>query len=56
MQVQLTQISVVLYSGSIFLAGGVVKASNDHFILPRLGGDVIRDVTIDFLGHHAEDT
>lgn len=50
----LTQVSVVSNSGSLFKAGGVVKALNDHFILPGQGGDVVHNISGDFLTHHAE--
>lgn len=51
-----TQVSVVSSSGSLFKAGGVVKALNDRFVLPGRGGDVVHDAARDFLGHHAEHT
>ncbi len=50
----LTQVSVVSNSGPLLKAGGVVKALNDHFILPGQGGDVVHNASSDFLGHHAE--
>lgn len=40
--------------GPLFLAGGGVKTSTDHFILPGQGGDVVHNVSSDFLRHHAE--
>lgn len=43
-------------SESLLKAGGEVKAFNDHFILPSMGGDVVHKVSGDFLGHHAEHT
>lgn len=43
-------------NGSLFKAGGVVKALNDRFILPGQCGDVVHNECSDFLGHHAEHT
>lgn len=51
----LTQLFVVLDGGCVFSVGGVVKVSHNHCILPRLAGDVIHDVAVEFLGRHAED-
>lgn len=45
----------MLDGGYVFLGGGLVKVSHDHFILPRLARYVVHDVTVDFLGRHAED-
>lgn len=42
--------------GSLLRAGGVVKALDDHFILPDQGGDVVHNTFSDFFGHHAKHT
>lgn len=55
-KLSLTQVSVVSNNGCLFYAGGAVTAFNDHFILPGEGGDVVHNVSSNFLGHHAEDT
>lgn len=41
--------------GCLFEAGGMMTVSIDHSLPPGHGGDVGPDLSINFLGHHAED-
>ena len=56
LKLPLTQVSVVSNGQSLFEAGVVVKVFSYHFIPPGQSGDVVHNVSIDFLGHHAEHT
>lgn len=40
--------------GSLFKTCGVVKALDEVFLPPGLGGDVVHNVAGDFFGNHAE--
>lgn len=51
----LTQIFIMSKYACLFEAGGMMKISNDHSLPPGHGGDVGSDLSINFLGHHAED-
>lgn len=51
----LTQIFIMSKYERLFEAGGVMKVSTDHSLLPGHGGDVGPNLSINFLGHHAED-
>lgn len=42
--------------GFLFNAAGVVKALEDHFILPGHSGDVVCNISSNFLWYHAEHT
>lgn len=44
-----TEVSVVSNSGFLFKAGGAVKVFEDHFILPGHSGDVVCNMSINFL-------
>lgn len=52
----LTQVSVVSSGGQLLREGGVVKALDNHFILPGHSGDVVHYMSGDFFGHHAKHT
>lgn len=51
----LTQIFIMSKYACLFEAGGMMKISIDHSLPPGHGGDVGSDLSINFLGHHAED-
>lgn len=53
-KVSLAQIFIMSYE-CLFEAGGIVKVSMDHSLPPGHGGDVGPDLSINFLGNHAED-
>lgn len=51
----LTQIFIMSEYECPFKAGRMMKAFIDHSLPPGQGGDVDPDLSINFLGHHAED-